>query len=49
MERVHDLIDIETGQVYTRSWENCFFLGTGGWGGNRGLSSRPGTRKTSNH
>lgn len=36
MERVHDLMDAQTGKVYVRSWENCYFIGTGGWGGERG-------------
>lgn len=45
MERVHDLVDTETGLVYTRSWENCFFIGTGGWGGDRGLYSKSGKGK----
>jgi peroxisomal enoyl-CoA hydratase 2 len=49
MERVHDLVDAETGQVYTSSWENCFFLGAGGWGGDRGLFPRPSISKISNY
>jgi peroxisomal enoyl-CoA hydratase 2 len=36
MERVHDLIDAQMNKVYTRSWENCYFIGSGGWGGERG-------------
>lgn len=39
MEREHVLVDRENGDVYTRSQETAFFVGTGGWGGDRGKSS----------
>lgn len=36
MEREHVLIDRDTKEIYSRAWETAIFLGTGGWGGNRG-------------
>ncbi|PGH19365.1 hypothetical protein AJ80_04005 [Polytolypa hystricis UAMH7299] len=36
MELEHVLVDKGSGEVYTRAWESAFFVGTGGWGGERG-------------
>ena len=35
LEKEHTLVD-EHGEVYSRAWESAVFVGTGGWGGERG-------------
>ena len=36
LEKEHVLVNVDTGEVYTRAWESALFVGTGGWGGERG-------------
>lgn len=36
LEKEHVLVNTDTGEIYTRAWESAFFVGTGGWGGERG-------------
>ena len=35
LEKEHTLVSKE-GEVYSRAWESAVFVGTGGWGGERG-------------
>jgi hypothetical protein len=36
LEKEHVLVNRDTGEVCSRAWESAFFVGTGGWGGERG-------------
>jgi hypothetical protein len=36
LEKEHVLVNRDTDEVYSRAWESAFFVGTGGWGGERG-------------
>ncbi|KAL1954140.1 hypothetical protein VTO42DRAFT_1720 [Malbranchea cinnamomea] len=38
LEMEHVLVHAATGEAYSRAWESAFFVGTGGWGGERGPS-----------
>jgi hypothetical protein len=38
MERMHDMVDAITNEVYVRSWESCYFVAYCGWGGDKDTS-----------
>lgn len=37
VESEHCLIDVESGETYTRSVGSGFYVGQGGWGGPKGM------------